>query len=84
MLRGMAVGSRIRLARGKRSRAAVARDLGVDTKTVYRWETGLSKPEFDQIEPLARALSVNVDWLVTGEGPRTPAGGPLEATGTEG
>lgn len=60
-------GTRVRVARGERAKAALARALGVDTKTVYRWEHGTSVPEAQMIAPLADALGVSVRWLLTGE-----------------
>lgn len=79
------LGTRIGDARGdaSKSKAEVARLLGVDVKTVYRWEHDLSEPESKQVVPLADALGVSVRWLLTGAEDEGPAES-LEATGTDG
>lgn len=48
------------------SQEEVADILGVSRQTISKWETGLSTPEFDKIEPLAKLFEVSVDELVTG------------------
>lgn len=48
------------------SQEDVADILGVSRQTISKWETGLSTPEFDKIEPLAKLFEVSVDELVTG------------------
>jgi len=74
------LGQRIADARGAKSKAELARAVGVDTKTVYRWEHDKAEPGSSQIDPLARALGVSIIWLLTGEGE-----GPIELqpTGTD-
>lgn len=48
------------------SQEDVADILGVSRQTISKWETGLSTPEFDKIEPLTKLFEVSVDELVTG------------------
>lgn len=48
------------------SQEDVADKLGVSRQTVSKWETGLSTPEFDKIEPLSKLYGITVDELVTG------------------
>ena len=79
----MSLGERIGLARANTSKTELARRIGVDTKTVYRWEHGDARPASEVIVPLADALGVSVRWLLTGEG-EGPADQPiLAATGTD-
>ena len=49
------------------SQEEVAEILGVSRQTVSKWETGLSTPEFDKIEPLSKLFEISVDELVIGK-----------------
>lgn len=66
------IGSRIAHARGTRAKAEIARAVGVDIGTVYRWEHGTAKPGSEHIAPLADTLGVGVRWLLTGEAEPQP------------
>lgn len=63
------LGSRIAQARakGKCTKMALAIRLGVDLRTIYRWESGATSPGSEYAVPLADALGVDVRWLLTGE-----------------
>ena len=45
----------------------LAEKLGVSSKTVSKWETGKGLPDITLIEPLAKALSVSVLELISGD-----------------
>ena len=48
------------------TQAALAERLGVSSKAVSKWETAKGLPDITLIEPLAGALSVSVQELMTG------------------
>lgn len=52
----------LRIAYGKQglSQEALAKLVGVATNTISRWETGTYQPTLDDLEQLARALSVSI------------------------
>ena len=43
----------------------LGRKLGVTNKAVSKWEVGETTPEVAMLEPLAKALEVSVDELLT-------------------
>ena len=61
-------GEAIRLLREKNrfTQAELAEKIGVSDKAVSRWETGKGYPDITLLEPLARALSVSVAELMSG------------------
>ena len=61
-------GEAIRLLREKNkfTQAELADQIGVSDKAVSRWETGKGYPDITLLEPLARALSVSVAELMSG------------------
>lgn len=66
-------GSRLTLARrarGFRSRAPLARIVGVHTDTVGTWEVGRNYPKPPELQKLCQVLGVTADWLLFGD----PAG----------
>lgn len=69
MLRNVTIGTRTKQARvaAELSQARLAALLGIDPKTVMRWEADRTTPAATQIEPLARELGVTVTWLLTGK-----------------
>lgn len=81
----MSLGERIALARTAvgMSKAELARRVGKDTKTVYRWEHDEAQPESASIAPIADATGVSVRWLLTGEGDGPADAASLKPTGTE-
>jgi transcriptional regulator with XRE-family HTH domain len=60
------LGERIKVARRAAglSQEALGGVLGKSQSAVSQYELGISAPEFDVVVPLARALSVSLDWLL--------------------
>lgn len=54
------------------SKGALATAIGVPQSSVSRWLNG-SEPRSDRLAEIAKFLSVDVKWLMTGEGSPTPA-----------
>lgn len=57
-----------------RKRAALSQDalaerLGVSRQAISKWETGESVPDTGKLLPLANALGVSLDWLLSEDGP---------------
>ncbi len=50
------------------SSKALARHLGVATKTVDNWENDISEPRANKLQMLSGVLNVSIPWLLTGEG----------------
>ncbi|MDJ0640825.1 MAG: helix-turn-helix domain-containing protein [Paracoccaceae bacterium] len=63
-------GDRVAAAREARqlSPKALARHLGVATKTVDGWENDISEPRANKLQMLSGVLNVSIPWLLTGEG----------------
>jgi len=80
----MSIGERIRRARRatKLTQAAVAGSMGVDQSTVARWEAGESEPGWAQVEPLARLLGSEPEWLAFGRHTAGARAAGAAATGT--
>ncbi|MCL2796710.1 MAG: leucine-rich repeat protein [Firmicutes bacterium] len=49
------------------TQAELSAQLGLSNKAVSKWETGETMPGIDTLAPLAKALGVSVDELLTGE-----------------
>ena len=49
------------------TQAALAERVGVNSKTVSKWETGKGLPDISLLQPLARTLGVSVISLMNGE-----------------
>lgn len=49
------------------SAKALARQLGVATKTVDKWENDISEPRANKLQMLSGVLNVSIPWLLTGE-----------------
>ncbi|MEM7719552.1 MAG: helix-turn-helix transcriptional regulator [Pseudomonadota bacterium] len=47
---------------------ALARHLGVATKTVENWENDVAEPRANKLQMLSGVLNVSIPWLLTGEG----------------
>ena len=62
-------GAAIRALREKKgcTQKQLADQLSVSDKTVSKWETGRGLPDITLLEPLARALSVSVAGLLSGD-----------------
>ncbi|MEM9426407.1 MAG: helix-turn-helix transcriptional regulator [Pseudomonadota bacterium] len=50
------------------SSKALARHLGVATKTIENWENDISEPRANKLQMLSGVLNVSIPWLLTGEG----------------
>lgn len=47
------------------SQEQLADRLGISRQAVSKWETGEAMPDATKLAPLAKALGVSVDWLLT-------------------
>ncbi len=54
--------------------------LHVTRQAVQKWEAGTSRPDMDNLTALARYFNVTLDWLITGQEPLPPEGGPVTQT----
>jgi transcriptional regulator with XRE-family HTH domain len=61
-------GRRIAELRGALTQAAFAERLGVDRKTVVRWEAGERLPDGASLLALAREFRADVNYILTGQG----------------
>lgn len=63
-------GDRVAAAREARqlTQKALARHLGVASKTVENWENDVSEPRANKLQMLSGVLNVSIPWLLTGEG----------------
>lgn len=62
------VGRRIAELRGDLTQAAFAERLGVDRKTVVRWEAGERLPDGVSLLALVREFHADVSYILTGQG----------------
>jgi hypothetical protein len=60
---------RIRLAKGKGSASAFALRCGLSPTVMHQYLTGKSEPTRPALIAMARAAGVNLEWLLTGNGP---------------
>lgn len=72
------VGERIQLVRGGLGVAEFATELGVNRKTVTRWEANEALPDGASLLSLMNKFNANPAWVLTGEG-GAPALKPDEA-----
>ena len=58
------------------SQDALAEAVGVSRQAISKWELGAAVPETTKLVPLAAALGVSVDWLLSEDAPEdeTPGG----------
>ena len=61
----------------------LAERLYISDKAVSKWETGESVPDTGKLLPLANALGVSLDWLLSEDGPEEAAAAP-PGRGTDG
>jgi len=54
---------------------AVARELGVDPSTIYRWRDGRAKPTGDRLQHLARFLRIDANDILLDDTPAPREGG---------
>lgn len=71
----------VRLAVGDKDRKAFAEQLGMNAETLGGYERGDSLPDHWFLEDYKRRFSVNLDWLLTGDGEmfHPPTGRPNSA-----
>ena len=71
----MKLNEKIYLCRKKAglSQDALAERLGVSRQAISKWETGESVPDTGKLMPLANALGVSLDWLLSEDGPEEAA-----------
>lgn len=50
----------------------LAEAVGVDVRTVQRWEAGENGPDFSNLEPIAKILGVPVEGLFIFQKPQKP------------
>ena len=63
----MTIGKRILELRGKLSRRAFAKRIGIVENTLRNYEEGLSLPNSDVIAAICREFNISAEWLVLGE-----------------
>lgn len=63
----LAIGRRVRLARGARNVLAIAVAAGLSPPSVYRVENAVGSCSIDTMCALASALGVDVGWLLRGD-----------------
>lgn len=61
---GSLVGQYFRTLRGQKSREHCARRLGMDKSTIYKWESGLSKPNWDHLFSFFNIEKIEVESLL--------------------
>jgi len=68
---GETIGARIKRAREARgiSQLGLAKQVGVPFQRVSEWERGVVSPSARYLRAIANALSVSLDWLLSGRGP---------------
>ena len=66
------IGARIRLARGRLTQDEFAARLGISKSTIGKYERGERSPESDILARMRSVLGIDINWLLTGEGPMRP------------
>lgn len=61
------IAARLREVRGSLGVGEFAQEIGVNRKTVTRWENGDAVPDGDSLLALQRVFSVDAVWLLLGE-----------------
>lgn len=64
----LSIGERLRQVRGNIGVAGFAAALGVNRKTITRWESGGSIPDGASLLALKEQFDVDPSWLLTGKG----------------
>ena len=64
------LGDRIYAAReaGGLSQSALAIRLGVQLKTVKKWEEDITEPRANKLQMISGLLNISITWLLIGEG----------------
>lgn len=73
-------GDRIAAAREAQglSPKSLAHKLGINVRTLEKWENDLAEPRANKLQMLAGVLNVSMPWLLTGHGPGLDT--PVETT----
>lgn len=50
----------------------IAAYIGCSPSTIYRWESGETKPSYSEISSLARLYNVSLDWIINNIGEKEP------------
>lgn len=66
------VGERVKTLRGALTQAAFAERLGINRKTVVRWEGGEALPDGPSLLALQREFGADPAWLLVGERASVP------------
>lgn len=63
------ISNRLITLRNNKTQTEFAKDLGIDQTYISRYERGFVKPTTEFYLLLNKRLDVNINWLLTGEGP---------------
>lgn len=63
-----AIAARLRQVRAEATQKAFAERLGVDVRTIKRWENGSLVPNGSSLLNLVLSYGVDANWLLTGKG----------------
>jgi transcriptional regulator with XRE-family HTH domain len=72
----LTLGARMRMARLSAGLflSGAAREVGVTKQAVGHWEMDRTEPPVSALQKLAKLYKINLMWLITGHGTRSPAG----------
>jgi transcriptional regulator with XRE-family HTH domain len=62
------------------SQSAIARSLELGQSAVAKWAHGVGLPTLRKSIQIAKITGVNVEWLITGRGPKKEQGGSVDET----
>lgn len=57
----------------KISQSELAKQIGIRQSTISGWRQRFNEPEAELLEPIAEALNVSLQWLITGTESVTPS-----------
>ena len=73
----MSIGDRFKYLRGDRSQSDFASYIGSTKQNISKYELNSMMPGGDVLLRMAQVMSVNINWLLTGEGePYVQSGRP--------
>jgi transcriptional regulator with XRE-family HTH domain len=78
------LGDRLKIVRGAMPQAEFAHRLGADKNTVGRYERGERHPDSEYLAAVRTEFSINLDWLISGEGEMRPGGAEAPRPAIEG
>lgn len=50
--------------------AVIARELGLERHSIYKWKNGKSQPTIENLLKISTVTNSSLDWLLTGRGQR--------------